>query len=62
MEVNKILSSTHDSFTVYRYSNGFMVEVSGNDINDDWKTLKVMCSTEEDLLTILNEILSLPVE
>ena len=49
------LAKVNDSFTVYRYDNGWMVEVSGNDKKDDWKTAKIMCNTEEDLVALIKE-------
>lgn len=49
------LAKVNDSFTVYRYDNGFMLEVSGNDKKDDWKTAKIMCPTEDDLVALIKE-------
>ena len=44
-----------DSFTVNMYDNGFMVELSGQDSNDDWKSAKIMCNTTDDLIKIITE-------
>ena len=49
------LVKVNDSFSVYRYDNGWMVEVSGQDKNDDWKTAKIMCNTEDDLVSLIKE-------
>lgn len=49
------LAKVNDSFSVYRYDNGWMVEVSGNDKKDDWKTAKIMCNSEEELVTLIKE-------
>ena len=49
------LTKVNDSFSVYRYDNGWMVEVSGQDKNDDWKTAKIMCNTEDDLVSLIKE-------
>jgi hypothetical protein len=57
-KLNK-LSKVNESFTVYRYDNGFMAEVGGRDDDDNWKTAKIMCSTEEDLLAVIKEALSM---
>lgn len=56
------LSKVNESFTVYRYDNGFMAEVSGRDEEGDWKTSKILCNTEEQLIGIIKEALSLPLE
>ena len=49
------LVKVNDSFSVYRYDNGWMVEVSGQDKKDDWKTAKIMCPTEDDLVSLIKE-------
>lgn len=49
------LAKVNENVTIYRYDNGWMVEVSGKDKKDDWKTAKVMCSTEDELLAIVKE-------
>lgn len=54
------LTKVNESFTVYRYDNGFMIEVGGRDKADDWKNAKIMCASEDDLLTVIKEALALP--
>lgn len=49
------LAKVNDSFTVNRYDNGFMAEVGGRDKKDDWKTVKVICNTEEELIELIKE-------
>ena len=49
------LAKVNDNFSVNRYDNGWMVEVSGNDKKDDWKTVKVLCNTEEELFALIKE-------
>lgn len=49
------LAKVNDSFTIYRYDNGWMVEVSGRDDDNDYKTTKVLCNTETDLLEVVKE-------
>ena len=49
------LAKVNDSFSVNRYDNGWMVEVSGRDKNEDWKTSKVMCTTEDELIALIKE-------
>lgn len=56
------LESVNESFTVYRYDNGFMVEVGGRDADHEWKTCKILCNNEEDLFVLIKEALSLPLE
>ena len=56
------LVKVNDQFTVYRYDNGFMVEVSGRDNENDYKTSKVLCSTEADLFEVIKEALVMPLD
>jgi hypothetical protein len=53
-KLNK-LSKVNESITVNRYDNGFMVEVSGRDSESDWKTAKVLCSTEAEMVAVIQE-------
>ena len=55
------LAKVNDSFSVYRYDNGWMLEVSGNDKKDDWKTAKIMCNSEEELFALIKEYNSMEV-
>jgi hypothetical protein len=56
------LEKVNESFTINRYDNGFMVEVGGRDKENDWKTAKVMCNTESDLIEVIKEALAMPLD
>lgn len=60
-KLNKIVK-VNESFTVYRYDNGFMAEVSGRDKENDYKTSKIMCSTEAELFEVIKEVLSMELD
>ena len=49
------LVKVNESITVNRYDNGWMVEVGGRDDDNDWKTAKIMCNTEEELIAVVKE-------
>lgn len=53
------LDKVNESFTVYRYDNGFMIEVSGRDTKDDYKTIKLLCSSEDELIELIKEVNSM---
>lgn len=55
-KVSAKLAKVNESFTVNMYDNGYMVEISGKDKKDDWKTSKIMVSTIDDLVAIVKEI------
>jgi hypothetical protein len=60
-KLNK-LSKVNESFTVNRYDNGFMIEVGGRDKEGDWKTCKVLCSTESEMFEVIKEALALELD
>jgi hypothetical protein len=53
-KLNK-LSKVNENISVNRYDNGWMVEVGGRDDENDWKTAKILCSTEEEMLAVIKE-------
>jgi hypothetical protein len=55
MKLSTKLAKVGDSLTVHMYDNGYMVEVSGRDSDDDWKTAKIMCPTLNDVYTVIEE-------
>ena len=56
------LSKVNESITINRYDNGFMVEVSGRDSESDWKTAKVLCNTEEEMIAVIKEWNSMEID
>ena len=60
-KLNK-LSKVNESITVNRYDNGFMVDVGGRDKENDWKTAKVLCSTEAEMLDVIKEWNSMEID
>jgi len=61
MKITK-LKKVSESFTVNRYDNGFMVEISGKDWEDDWKTSKIICNTKEELLEVINQAIAMELD
>jgi hypothetical protein len=53
-KLNK-LAKVNENISLNRYDNGFMVEVGGRDKKEEWKTAKVMCNTEEELIAVIKE-------
>ena len=53
-KLNK-LAKVNESITLNRYDNGFMVEVGGRDEDSEWKTAKILCTTEEEMLAVVKE-------
>ena len=49
------LAKVSESITVNRYDNGWMIEISGRDKKEEWKTTKTMCNTEEEVVAVIKE-------
>jgi len=56
------LTKVNESITIYRYDNGFMVEVGGRDDENDWKSAKVLCATEADMMAVVQEWISMELD
>jgi hypothetical protein len=56
------LAKVNESFTVNRYDNGFMIEVNGRDKENDWKSCKILCTTESELFEIIKEAITMEVD
>jgi hypothetical protein len=55
MKLSDKLAKCGDSLTVNMYDNGFMVEVSGQDSDNDWTTAKIMCQTLDEVYAVIAE-------
>lgn len=55
------LVKVNDSFTINRYDNGWMAEISGRNKKDDWVTAKIMCNTEDELVALIKEYNSMDI-
>jgi molybdenum cofactor biosynthesis enzyme len=55
MQLKDKLAKIGDSLTVNLYDNGYMVDVSGKNEEDDWANARVMISSVEELLEIITE-------
>ena len=49
------LTKVNENFTINMYDNGYMIEVSGRDDEDNWKTSKIIVDTVEELLVLVRE-------
>lgn len=53
MNLKDKLQKVNDSLTLNRYDNGWMVEVSGKDHEDEWVTVKLVCNTQEEIFAMI---------
>jgi hypothetical protein len=49
------LSKVNESITINRYDNAWMVEISGRDQAQDWKNIKTVCTTADELFALIKE-------
>ena len=56
------LTKVNENISLYRYDNGFMVEVGGRDKKQEWKNAKIMCTTEEELIAVVKEWISMDLD
>jgi hypothetical protein len=49
------MAKVNDSFSVNMYDNGYMMEISGRDHNEDWATSKILCNSLEELVDLIKE-------
>ena len=57
--VSDKLAKINESFTINIYDNGYMIEVGGRDSNDDWKTAKILVATDDELVSLVRETISM---
>lgn len=55
IKISDKLVKVGESFTVNMYDNGFMVEITGRDKKEDWKTTKIMVSSIDELVSLIKE-------
>jgi hypothetical protein len=55
MKLSDKLAKCSDSLTVNIYDNGYMVEVSGRDHDDNWKSAKILCPTLKEVYAVIEE-------
>lgn len=60
MKLPNNLTKVDETLTVYRYDNGFMVEINGRDKEDDWLTVKLLATSLDEVFALITEANNLP--
>ena len=55
MMIKNKLAKADDSLTINKLDNGYMIEVSGRDEQDEWATAKIIVITLEEVFELLEE-------
>jgi hypothetical protein len=53
-KISDKLDKVNESFTINMLDNGFMIEVGGRK-DDDWRTVKLLVSSMEELVVLIKE-------
>jgi len=62
MKISDKLKKVNETVYFYRYDNGYMMEVSGRTIEDDYDTAKIIVDSVDEAVELLKEYNSLPVD
>lgn len=49
------LVKINENYTINRYDNGFMVDAGGRNKKGDYVSVKLLCSTLEEVLALVRE-------
>jgi len=62
--MNKLdsMKKVGEAFNVYRYDNGWMVEINGRDKEGDYATAKIICNTEKEVMDLFTKFNSMEVD
>jgi hypothetical protein len=61
--INKIcdkLTTVNDNFSITMYDNGFLIDIGGKNVVDEWRNAKIMVPTIEQLLELVKEAATMP--
>ena len=59
MKISNKLAKVNEEITIKMVDNGFVFEINGRDRNDDWKIAKIIVSTVDELVMLINEAVSM---
>jgi hypothetical protein len=60
MKISDKLEKIGEDISIKMYDNGFMVEISGRDSDDDWADVKIVCNTLDEVKELLSEASEMP--
>jgi hypothetical protein len=59
--LNKLVK-VNENISINRYDNGWMVEIGGRNKKEDWANTKTLCNTEDEVLALIKEWNTLPLD
>ena len=58
--ITEKLKTVDEALTIYKYSNGYMIDIPGRDFDDNWANIKIVASTIDELLELIKKAYDLP--
>lgn len=62
MSINTKIVKVNDVYSVTMCANGYVVEITGRDAQENWSTSKLICTSMAELIELLGEINSMDKE
>lgn len=62
MSINTKIVKVNDVYSVTMCANGYVVEITGRDAQENWSTSKLICTSMAELIELLGEIDSMDKE
>ena len=60
MKLVDFISKIGEDINIKVVDNGYLLEVSGRDVEDNWKTVKLVCLSRKELDSLLNQCFGIP--
>lgn len=60
MKVLDFISKIGEDINIKMIDNGYLLEISGRNAEDDWKTVKLACSSRSELEQLLDQCFKIP--
>lgn len=61
MKISDKLHKINESMVINRYDNGYMIEVSGRSVDDEWRNARIMITSIDEVKNLVEEFGNMPV-
>lgn len=55
MNISDKLNKVDETVTIQMYDNGYLFEVSGRNQDDDWSSVKILCTDLAEVTALITE-------
>ena len=60
MKVVDFISKISEDINIKVVTNGYLLEISGRDVEDNWTTVKLVCLSRKELDSLLSQCFDIP--